>query len=158
MKKIIYCADAFLKAALLITVTAMVSNVIWQVATRFLLNDPSSFTEEIARFLLIWLGLLGGCYAYRNNAHIGLDIVSKKLTGKTKTFISFTSLAVVALFSVIVLMYGGGKLVLLTLSLKQSSSSLGIPMGYIYVVIPISGLLIALYSIDQMTDLKRSTL
>ncbi len=55
--------DFALEWLLVALMSLMVVNVLWQVATRFLLNDPSSFTEEIARYLLIWVGLLGSAYA-----------------------------------------------------------------------------------------------
>jgi TRAP-type C4-dicarboxylate transport system permease small subunit len=131
----------------------MVINVLWQVATRFLINDPSSYTEEIARILLIWIGLLGGSYAYRTGAHIGLDIITKKLSGTTQHAVEVFALMIVFLFALSAMLYGGSQLVLLTLELKQTSASLGIPMGYVYFVIPLSGGLICLYSLVNLLDL-----
>ncbi|MGB0188486.1 MAG: TRAP transporter small permease, partial [Aequoribacter sp.] len=50
----------------------MVTAVCWQVISRYALNDPAAWTEEMARFLLMWIGLLGACYAYREGQHLGV--------------------------------------------------------------------------------------
>ena len=59
----------------------MVLCVTWQIVSRYVLSDPSQWTEELARFLLIWIGLLGGAYAYHVKMHLGLDLLSNKLSG-----------------------------------------------------------------------------
>lgn len=148
--------DRLLGFSLILLTTVMVINVLWQVATRFLLNDPSSFTEETARFLLMWIGLLGGSYAYRQGSHLGLDILSARLHGKTKQSVEVVALSAVLLFSLIVMVYGGSQLVLLTLELEQTSAALNIPMGYVYLAIPISGTLIALYALAQLWDVRNT--
>jgi TRAP-type C4-dicarboxylate transport system permease small subunit len=60
----------------------MVLNVAWQVLTRFVLQNPSSYTEELARYLLIWLGLLGAGYCVGQRSHLAIDIyrAAKKIT------------------------------------------------------------------------------
>lgn len=150
MKQIFRLIDQMLAFFLVLITAAMVINVLWQVATRYLFNDPSSYTEELARFLLIWIGLLGGSYAYRTHAHIGLDIFTRQLRGTAKFITELLALSIVLLFSIVVMVYGGGQLVLLTFELNQTSAALNIPMGYVYLVIPVSGLLIALYSSEAI--------
>lgn len=146
MKRFVTAVDRLLDTALAIFMAALVVNVLWQVASRYLLNDPSSFTEEIARFLLLWIGLLGGCYAYRRGSHLGLDIVTERFAGPARRLSRAFVLLVAVLFALVVLGYGGGRLVWLTLELRQTSAALGIPMGYVYAVLPLSGVLIAFYS------------
>ena len=138
--------DRLLSAILACLMAALVINVLWQVATRFLLDDPSSVTEEIAQFLLLWIGLLGACYAYRRNSHLGLDIVTSNLDPAPRALSRKFVLLVSSAFALVVLVYGGGQLVWLTLELGQTSAALGIPMGYVYAVLPVSGLLIIFYS------------
>ena len=55
--------DWLLGGAICVLMGAMVINVLWQVFTRFVIRDPSSFTEEAARYMMIWVGLLGSAYA-----------------------------------------------------------------------------------------------
>jgi len=139
--------DRLLSATLACLMAALVINVLWQVATRFLLDDPSSVTEEIARFLLLWIGLLGACYAYRRGSHLGLDVATARLGPAGRDANRKLVLLMAALFACIVLIYGGGRLMWLTLELRQTSAALAIPMGYVYSVLPLSGLLIAFYSV-----------
>ena len=145
MKSLVRTIDQLLNATLVFCMAALVINILWQVASRYLFNDPSSVTEEIARFLLIWIGLLGGCYAYRHNSHLGLDIVTGTMSPAAQRAAKKLVQLVVMLFAALVLVYGGGQLVWLTLELQQTSPSMGIPMGYVYSVLPISGCLIVFY-------------
>lgn len=140
--------DRVLAAALSILMAAMVLDVTWQIFTRFLIDSPSSWTEELARFLLIWIGLLGASWAYRQRAHLGLSYLVDKLGPSTRQWLDIFGYLASALFAVLVMILGGGKLVLLTLELEQISPSLGWSIGYVYLVIPLSGVLITIYALD----------
>lgn len=146
MKRTIQTIDTLLNGTLVVLMAALVINILWQVASRYLLSDPSSVTEEIARFLLLWIALLGGCYAYRQGSHLGLDLLTRKLGIKSHDHVRRFVLLIVMLFAATVMVYGGGQLVWLTLQLRQTSPSLGLPMGSIYTVLPLSGLLLIFYS------------
>lgn len=132
---------------LVVLMVAMVLDVCWQVFTRFVLSNPSSFTEELAGFFLIWIGLLGGAYAFQTRAHLGIDVLTYRLEGTVRRFVDILINAFVLCFAVFVMGIGGLKLVRLTLALEQISPSLAIPMGYVYIVIPLSGVLTALYAL-----------
>ena len=67
--------DRALEWLLVTFMSLMVINVLWQVATRFLLRNPSSYTEEIARYLLVWVGILGGAYAVGKRIHLAIDLL-----------------------------------------------------------------------------------
>ena len=136
-----------LSKVLILLMATIALDVTWQVFTRFILQDPSSFTEEFAGFLLIWIGILGSSYALYTRAHLGIDIITGKLTGKGK-FISETGVwLTVIVFAFFVLVIGGIRLVNLTLTLEQISPAMGIPMGYVYLVLPITGLLMIYFSL-----------
>ena len=60
MKQLITRLDQLLEYLIISIMAVLVIDVLWQVASRFILGDPSSFTDELARFLLIWLSLFGG--------------------------------------------------------------------------------------------------
>jgi|SRR5690554_5508799 len=152
MKQLTAKIEKILSAFLGLLMALMVLDVTWQVATRFILNEPSSYTEELARFLLVWIGLLGAAYAYRKKAHLGLDILSQKLEGQAKRKLDIFISLVCILFSCLIMIYGGTKLMLLTLDLEQTSAALQVKIGYLYSVIPLSGLLIVLFSIDRILN------
>ena len=126
----------------------MVIDVSWQVFSRYILQQSSSITEELATFLLIWVGLLGAAYAYREKAHLGIDLISDRLSSKGKFYSEIIVLIVVVLVSFFVFVFGGLRLVYITFTLNQLSPAMRINMGFIYSVIPITGILIILYSFD----------
>jgi TRAP-type C4-dicarboxylate transport system permease small subunit len=152
MKKIANALDAILKPALILLMAAMVIAVSWQVISRYVFSSPSSWTEEVALFLLIWIGVLGAAYAFRMGVHLGLDVLPKKLTGMPALVLKWVTLAAVVIFAVMVLIIGGGALVALTWELKQYSAVLGLPIAFVYSVIPLAGVLICVYAIAAALD------
>ena len=153
MRLLVRVVDAALRFLLVAAVAMLVVSVAWQVFSRYLLTDPSPWTEELARFLLIWVGMLGASYAFREKAHLGLELLPEKLTGKPagRLLKGFT-LFVVALFAVTVLILGGGNLVALTWELKQYSAVLELPISWVYTVIPLTGVLILFYCVVQALE------
>lgn len=139
--------DVALKHLLIWLSGAMVLVVTWQVATRYLLNSPSSFTEELATYLLIWISLLGAVYALRLRAHLGIDILTRNLSGKREKLSQWVSYGAVIVFSAAVFVYGGTRLVYVTLYLEQLSAALKIPVGYVYTVLPLCGVLMIYYAV-----------
>ena len=147
MLKLIKIINLIISKVLIVLMAAIVLDVTWQVVTRFLLKNPSSFTEELAGFLLIWIGLLGASHALYTKSHLGIDILTYKLIGTKKQAVDIIVYSLVALFALFVMVIGGMKLVDLTLTLNQISPAMGIHMGYVYLVLPLSGVLMILYSI-----------
>jgi len=152
MQRVVRFLDVVLKNVLIVLMVALVASVSWQVISRYVFASPSSWTEEVARFLLIWIGVLGAAYAFRTGVHLGLDLLPKKLTGRSAETLKLFTLVVVVLFSVTVLIIGGGKLVVLTWELRQYSAVLGLPIAFVYSVIPTAGVLICLYAIAAASE------
>ena len=149
--------EKVLGMALAALLALMVLDVTWQILTRFLPMQPSSYTEELARYLLVWIGLLGGAYAYRKKSHLGIDLLTNALHGTKRKALQIFVVLVCFAFAAAAMVYGGAKLMLLTFELEQYSAALNIPMGYVYSVLPLSGLLICLFSIDHLLELVSST-
>ena len=74
--------DQFIQFTIAILMGLMVLNVTWQVVSRYLLGDPSSFTDELARYSMIWLGLLGAAYVSGKQGHLAIDVLVEKIKGK----------------------------------------------------------------------------
>jgi len=142
-----------LEKTLMSMMAAIVVTVTWQVISRFILSEPSSITEELARFLLMWIGILGAAYAYHTHSHLGFNLLAEKLTGKNRrSLLIFIEISVLV-FALAILLFGGLSLVIITLELNQISAALGIKMGWIYCALPLSGGLIALYSVSNIVNL-----
>lgn len=158
MMKLKIKIDFVLKWVLVIIMGTMTINVLWQVFTRFIMQNPSSYTEELARYMLIWLGILGAAYVAGQKMHLAIDLLSTKLSGVKKNYLEIFIQLTVFLFSLSVMLIGGIRLVQITLSLNQISAALQIPLGYVYSVLPISGALMMFYSatyiIDEIKKLK----
>lgn len=138
--------DKVIQYSLVILMALMVFNVLWQVFTRFIMNDPSSFTDELARYLLIWLGLLGAGYVTGQKMHLAIDYLLNKTKPNVKSKLEYVINISIFLFALFVMVIGGVNLVSLTLYLEQISAALQIQLGYIYIVLPLSGLLIMFYT------------
>ena len=147
--------DKALSWALIILMAVSVVNVLWQVFSRYVLSNPSSFTDELARYLLIWIGLLGAAYVAGKRMHLAIDLLTHRLSKTSKHRLSLFIDACIFLFSLFVLVIGGMNLVFLMLQLGQTSAALQIPLGHVYLALPISGLLMMFYAaLDMSGSLK----
>ncbi len=138
--------DRLLGAFLIVLMGASVVNVLWQVFARFVLNAPSSFTEELARFLLIWVGVLGAGYSVGKRDHLALDLLPERLEGRAYEWVNIAIEACIVVFAVAVMIVGGLRLAYIQLTLGQVSASLGVPVGYVYLVLPLSGAVMVFYA------------
>jgi TRAP-type C4-dicarboxylate transport system permease small subunit len=133
-----------------------VLNVLWQVFTRYVMQSPSPYTDELARYLLIWVGLIGAAYATGKRMHLAIDLLPLRLKGRTHHALNIVIDLLVLLFGLVVMVFGGSRLVALTLMLEQTSAALQIPLGYVYLALPLSGMLIVFYSVLFMLDHVRA--
>lgn len=158
LAKIKLSTDFLLKWILVVIMAVMTINVLWQVFSRFVLQDPSSFTEELARYMLIWVGILGASYVAGQKMHLAIDLLPTKLSGRSKIFLEIFIELCVFIFALVVMVIGGFRLVSITLMLNQISAALQIKLGYVYSVIPLSGILMMFYSFffiqQQFKNLK----
>ena len=130
----------------------MVVNVLWQVFSRFVLGDPSSYTEELARYLMIWIGVLGAAYVSGKNKHVAIDYFSTKFSEKNQIKVKVFVKWLIMIFAFFAFVIGGSRLVYITYVLEQLSPALQIPLAFVYLVIPISGVLIAYYKILEILN------
>ncbi len=124
----------------------LVVMAVWQVFTRFVLNNPSTFTEELLRYGLIWGGMLGAAYAFSGDKHLSLILVKDRLKGKKKQILLVFNEIVVWAFILSVYLYGGIQLVISNQGL--SSSILRLPMSFVYAIIPLAGFFMILIKVD----------
>ena len=123
----------------------MVLAVCWQVITRFVLKNPSTVTEEILRYLLVWTTMVGGAYAYGRRKHLSINMLARKLPARAQKLLDIFVQAIVIAFCVVVMIIGDLRLVETTFN--QISSALHLPMPYVYASILVGGVLIIFYAI-----------
>ena len=150
MKQIRSQLDKVIELLLVSILSAMVINVLWQIITRYFSASPSSFSDELARYLMIWLGLMGSAYVSGKKEHVSIDYFLKKLNHKKRLLLNRLIDFIILFFAFFVMIIGGGHLVFVTIKLEQLSPSLQIPLGFVYSVIPLSGLIIIFYQISNI--------
>ena len=138
--------NRIIETLLVIIFALLVLDVVWQVFSRYVLDRSFSFTEEFARFALIWLSLLGAAYLNGKQSHLSMDYLLNKLSPQDLKRRKKVLEALMFLFSFLVLVVGGGNLVYTTFLLGQKSPAMNLSLGYVYSIIPISGLIIMFYS------------
>lgn len=140
----------FLEWLVVVLVTVMLFSVLWGVCSRYLLADQSSWTDELARFMLIWVSIFGAVYISGKNAHITIDLLPKSLSIRTKLILDVIVHSIIILFTTAIFIIGGGRYVYVSFKLEQTSAALGLPIGFVYLVLPISGLMIIYFKAVQM--------
>ena len=145
-----------LEVFLVILMSVLVLDVLWQVFSRYLLSSPSSFTDELAGFLLIWVGVLGAAYVAGRKEHLAIDILIQRSPPARQRFLLYLIHSLIFLFALSVMVTGGFILVYSRFVLQVKSAALQLPLGFVYIVLPISGLIIMFYEVFHMLNLKRS--
>ncbi|NLB26338.1 MAG: TRAP transporter small permease [Bacteroidales bacterium] len=148
--------DKALEWILVFLLSFLVIDVLWQVASRYLMKSPSSFTDELAGYLLIWVGLLGAAYVAGKGEHLAIDLLLQKSSPKRKLKLQMIISVVVILFAMAVLVLGGSWLVYTRFYLSVKSSALGMPLGVVYLVLPVSGVLITYFEIDNIYNMVKT--
>ncbi|MGB1170966.1 MAG: TRAP transporter small permease [Flavobacteriaceae bacterium] len=146
--------NTILEKILVVILGVMVINVSWQVFSRYVLANPSSFTDELARYLMIWLGVMGTAYVSGKKLHVAIDILPDKLSPKRQVKLKKIINLIIILFATLIFIVGGSNLVYLSYILGQKSAALQIPLYVVYLCIPLSGLCIVFF---KMCDLKKTS-
>jgi TRAP-type C4-dicarboxylate transport system permease small subunit len=162
-----------LEAALILAVLILVLDVLWGVFTRwsgnfvvwlsgrgieawaFMPRGQNELTEEIARFLLIWISLLGAAVAFGEKAHLGVDYFVGKFDLGAQKFISVLGQAVVLFFAVSIFIIGGSSIVFDNLNqiTPALGPEIGLKMGHVYLALPIAGVFIVIFTAERILEL-----
>src|SRR5690606_20113883 len=146
--------DKVLGWALVAIMGAMVVNVLWQVFSRYITGNPSFFTDELSRYLMIWVGILGAAYVSGMNMHVAIDVLPMRTGKRTQLLLFRTVNSLIILFAFSALVVGASRLVYISHTLGQHSAALGVPLALVYTVLPLSGLLIIYYKITDLIEKK----
>ena len=147
LNRIKLLVDRLIAAFSVAVMVALVVCVVWQVFSRYVLNTPSTMTDELARFLMIWVGLLGAAYTVGAQRHLAIDLLAMSVNASKKALLSIVINVLIFAFSGLVIVTGGLKLIEKTLATSQVSAAMQIPMGYIYFILPLSGAIMMFYAL-----------
>lgn len=122
----------------------------YQIVTRYVFNAPSTISEELLTFSFTWMSFLAAALVFGKREHMRMEFIADKFKGKAGIILSIVSEIIVLVFSLLVLVYGGTAITKLTT--LQVTASLGVPMSYIYAIVPVSGVLILIYNIINISQ------
>lgn len=143
--------DNVLSSACAIIFAAMVVIGTYQIITRFIFKNPSTISEELLTYSFTWMALLATAFVFGKRDHMRMGFMADKLNEAGRKVLAIVAEFLIILLSGCVMIYGGFNIMKLTMT--QSTASLGIPMGVVYTIIPVSGILILIYSILNIIDL-----
>ena len=150
MKTVRNGIDKVVEAFSVVLIIVMVLLVLWQVVARYFLQNPSTFSETLTRYLFVWLVLVTSTYAFGKREHMYISALHDKFKGVTKTTVNIFIEALTILFAFCVMVYGGS--IITGMQMVSMDSSLHIPMGVVYAIIPICGVLIVFYCLCNIAD------
>jgi len=134
-----------------IALVLLVLTVTWQVFSRYVLNDPSSWTDELSRYCMVWLGLLGGSYLFGVKGHLAITLLPSYLSNNVNTVLQLLINLVSMSFVSLAMLWGG--VVLMSKTTQQLSPALQLPMSTIYSILPISAVIILIYLLLNTLEL-----
>ena len=143
---------AALDTVLIVAVLLLVVDVVWGVFTRYVMGEQAKWTEELARFLLVWVTLLGGAVAFGTKGHLGVDFFVGKFHPEAQKLMSVVVHGIVLFFAGAVFLYGGGRMVADALAMEQMTPALGWKMGYVYLALPLAGIFMVLFTVENLIE------
>lgn len=166
MKRASTFLNTILNIAMALSLSVMAILLFGNVVLRYAFNSGITWSEEMSRFLFIWLTFIGAIGAYKENQHLGMDAIIKRLPGPVKKAIYV--LSSIAIFYILWLLFEGSIKTTL-LNTETEAPATGLPMAYVYgigIVASVYFAMILLYNmtrvfrdkhaIDELTRMKES--
>jgi C4-dicarboxylate transporter DctQ subunit len=144
VKKILEIIDKAVEWIIFVCAVGFVVLCFVQVLCRYVLNNSLSWSEEASRFLFVFVVFLGGIICVKEQRHTFIDILVNLIPDKPKKYYMVFVYLLMLAFSVLLIISGWG---LAVKNIYQVSSAMRIPIGYIYMVIPLSGLFMGIHSV-----------
>ena len=135
---------------------AMVALTCWQVFTRYVLQNPSSWSEELVSYLFAWMSLFGASLVVGERGHMNIPILVDMMNENIQKILAIFAEIIACLFSLIILVYGGVQIS--SLAMGQMTSALGVPVGVFYVMMPVTGVLNIICTVLNMIDIAKGNI
>ena len=151
MKQLLNVVDRVIGIMLVILISVMLIVGSAQVFCRYVLHSSLSWSEELMRFLYVWIVMVGINLGIRHKSLAAITTVSDYIGKKNRAigYVLAVGCFILQLFVCVILLYVG---IQFTLANRQVSAALRIPMSYIYLAIPIGGGMGVIYTVDQIIE------
>lgn len=149
-----FYANEIVKKLLVIIFSSMTILIFLQVLFRYVFKSSLSWSEEMARYLFIWLTFLGASIATREQTHINVSVLKNSINNESlrNAFIIFADL--LCLIFLGVLIRWGIPIALQIIELRQVSPSMPfLYVGVIYLAIPLGSLLMFTNILESILDI-----
>lgn len=123
----------------------------YQIVTRYFFNRPSTVSEELLTYSFTWMALLASAYVFGKRDHMRMGFLADRIYGVSKKYLEVAIDILTFAFSGVVMVYGG--IAITKLTMIQTTASLRVPMGYIYVIVPVTGVIIMMFSLMNAADM-----
>ncbi|PKM54158.1 MAG: TRAP transporter small permease [Firmicutes bacterium HGW-Firmicutes-5] len=150
MKKIRFFLDQLVNVSVILCVIGMIIVIFMQVIFRFIFNNPLSWSEELARYLFVWITFLGASICARERGHIGMDFVVSKFPDKWQSIVEHIGLLLMIVTSITIAITSMETVIS---NFGQTSPALRLNMGFIYSAIPIGFIYTAVYYAEHFFNL-----
>ena len=150
MKKLEKILDTVMRFLMAVAMGALVLGGTWQIVSRWILGNPSTFTDEFLRYVLIWASMLGSAYCFYRDEHLSLELVTDRVHGAAAVALQVFIEAAILFFVIYVFIIGGWKL---AMNATNVSSVMRIPMKVLYMIEPVSGVFIVVARILKYAQL-----
>ena len=127
---------------LITLVVVMTVVVLLQVIYRYLLTQPLYWSEELARYLFVWISLFGAALSVQRRGHFGMDFFFRMLPDKGRRFLIFVIFLLMGVVIFVLVIQG---IVLVQKTAAQQSPAMEISMGWAYASLPVGALLMAVH-------------
>lgn len=145
-----------LLAAVSVTLFALlVATVTWQVISRQVLNNPSTWSEELAKILFVWLSFLGSAFLFGERGHIAVDFLARQLSAVGQRAAQVFVQLMILIFALMGLIWGGALAA--SIAWNQNLTALPFTIGWVYTVIPIAGVFIAIFAVMDIIGVVNGT-
>lgn len=153
MKSISRVLERTLAVVCVVLFAALTLIVSWQVFTRQVLDSPSTWSTEAAQYTFVWLGFFGAAFVFAERGHIAVDFLVRRFPKRLmRAVLVLIQLTIIALAGV-VFVYGGWQYS--QQAWGQQVSSLPVNVGQMYLVLPISGVLIIWFALTHLIESLR---
>lgn len=145
MKTVLDKLEKFILGILALLFATMVIALFYQIVMRFIFQSANAWSEELTRYSFIWMSMLGSAIATRRSRNMDVDFLVNKMPKMMKIVNSFITKGLIIAFLLVIVIYG---ISLVSMTYKQLSPGLRVPMAYMYASVPTGGILMLLFTVE----------